>query len=159
MIEWRDMRRQELERNDPPLDGSKLKVGLVASDFNSDITLSMLEDAIRVLRENKVKDKNIFIVHTYGSFELPFAAQTLIRKRKLNAIVAIGCIVKGETRHDEFLAQATFQGLMRVGLDAKIPVGLGVLTVDTIEQAQARSSGATNHGGFAAKAAIRAALV
>ncbi len=152
------MQRKELAKSHKAGDASTLKVGIIASRFNSDITDPMLEAAREVLREWKVKDKNIFVVRVYGSFEVPFAAMRLIQKRRLDALVAIGCIVKGETRHDEYLANATTHGLMQVQLDTEVPVGLAVLTTNTLAQARARSRGSSNHGAQAARAALEAAL-
>jgi len=80
------------------------------------------------------------------------------KKYKLDALVAIGCIVKGETKHDEYLAYATASGLMRISLDLGIPVGFGVITVNNLSQARARSRGESNKGTEAVAAALTAAL-
>lgn len=153
------MQRKEFTKRAEKRDASKLKVGIVVSKFNTDVTESMLDGALSVLRQWGVATKNVHVSRTYGSFELPIAAGRLIRKYKVNAIVAIGCIIKGETRHDEHLAQATFAGLMRLSLDHDVPVGLGVLTTNTLAQARARSRGTKNHGAKAAEAALEAALL
>lgn len=152
------MRRKEFETNVKTGDASKLKVGIAISRYNEDVTGGLLDGAKKILHDWKVAQKNIRIVETYGSFELPFACQQLIQKHKVNAVIALGCIIKGETRHDEFIANAVMQGLMRVMLESRVPVGLGILTTNTLAQAKARSSGATNHGGKAALAALDAAL-
>ena len=153
------MQRKEFEKKGETRDASKLKVGIVVSRFNTDVTEPMLEGARAALKRWGVKEKSIFVSHVYGSFELPIAAARLVRKHRADALVAIGCIIKGETRHDEYLAQATFHGLMRVSLDSDVPVGLGVLTTNTLAQARARSRGKTNHGEKAAEAALEAALL
>ena len=119
----------------------------------------MLTGARDVLRDWGVLAKNIHIAHTYGSFELPFTSQRLIKRFRLDAVVALGCIVKGETSHDVYLAQATNYGLMRVMLDTGVPIGLGVLTTNNLAQARVRSRGNTNHGAKAAIAALEAALL
>ena len=142
-----------------PGDASKLRVGVVASRFNEDITDSMLDGALDVLREWRVSQKNTFVTRAYGSFEIPFAAARLIKKHKLDAVIALGCIIKGETRHDEYLAHAAAQGLMRVMLDFCVPVGFGIITTNTLAQAHARSRGKANHGAKAAVAALEAALL
>ena len=118
----------------------------------------MLEGALTVLREWRVPKKHIHIARVHGSFELPLAVARLIKKHKADAAVAIGCIIKGETKHDEYIAHAVVHGLMRVALDTGIPVGLGVLTTNTLGQARKRSKGTTNHGAAAAIAAIEAAF-
>lgn len=152
------MRRKEFETNIKTGDASKLTVGIAISRYNEDITGGLLEGAKKILHDWKVAEKNIRIIETYGSFELPFACQRLIRKHKVDAVIALGCIVKGETRHDEFIANAVMQGLMRVMLESSVPVGLGILTTNTLAQAKKRSRGATNHGGKAALAVLDAAL-
>src|SRR3989344_4290673 len=129
------MQRKEFERNIKPQDASKLRIGVVASRFNEDVSGSMLEGVLGTLKLWNVKGKNTFVVRVYGSFEIPFAAQRLIKKKRLYALIAIGCIIKGETRHDEYLAHATAQGLMRVSLDSDVPIGFGIITTNTLEQA------------------------
>ena len=153
------MLRKEFEKRTKARNGSRLKIGIVVSKFNEDITNSLMEGAREVLKEWYVPERNIHIAHTYGSFDLPIACQKLIKKSRLDAIVALGCIIKGETSHDVYIAHATFEGLMRVMLDTGVPIGLGVLTTNTIEQARARSSGPTNHGAKAAVAALEAVFV
>lgn len=153
------MQRKEFEKKDKPQDASRLKVGIVVADFNEDITSALHKDALETLLKWNMQESNIFEAHTYGSFELPFACKRLIETHDLDAVIAIGCIIKGETMHDEYLANATMQGLMRVGLDANVPVGLAVLTTKNLAQARARSKGNTNHGGHAAIAALRVALM
>ena len=153
------MLRKEIERKIKPRDASKLKVGIVVSRYNDDITSSMLAGAQDVLRDWGVLAKNTHIAYTYGSFELPFAAQRLIKQYRLDAVVALGCIVKGETSHDVFLAHVTNDGLMRVMLDTGVPIGLGVLTTNNLAQARVRSRGTTNHGTKAAVAALESALL
>ena len=151
------MRRNELEKKIKPQDASKLRVGVVVSRFNEDITLPMLEGALEALREWKVKKNNIRIMHVPGSFEIPFGALKLIKK-KVHAVVTIGCIIKGETDHDKYIASAVSSGIMQLSLEYKIPISFGVITTNTLEEAQVRSSGTTNKGSEAAAAALEAAL-
>src|SRR3989344_846496 len=152
------MQRKEFAKKRKSRDASKLRVGIAVSRFNKDITESMLEGALTVLREWGVPQKHIHITRVHGSFELPLAAARLIKKYKVDAAVAIGCVIKGETKHDEYIAHAVAQGLMRVALDTGVPVGFGVLTTNNLEQARKRSRGNTNHGAAATIAAIEAAL-
>jgi len=153
------MQTQEFLKKTKPRDASKLKVSIVAANFHSDITDTMVEGALEVLKEWKVKAKNITVRRVYGSFDLPFAAALAIKKDKPNAVIAIGCIVKGETKHDEFIANAVAQGLTTLSIWHKLPVSFGVITVNTLAQAKARSRGNTNHGEKAAVAALEAALL
>lgn len=118
----------------------------------------MLLGAREVLAQWGVKNSRIHVTHTYGSFELPFACARLIKKHRPHAVIAIGCIIKGETRHDEYLAHATANGLMQLMLETGVPVGFGVITTQTLAQARARSRGVTNHGRSAAIAALESAL-
>lgn len=152
------MQRKQYEKKHEARDASKLRVGIAVSEFNEDITGRMLEGAREVLQEWGVRDKNIHVARTYGSFELPIAALGLIRRHRVHAVVALGCIIKGETPHDVYLAHATSEGLMRVMLDAKVPVGFGVITTNDLAQAEARSRGKANKGREAAVAALMAAL-
>lgn len=137
-----------------PKDASKKRVGIVVASFNADITDPMLEGSLAVLAEWKVKQKNITVVKVPGSFEIPLAVQKLAKKKKYDCIVAIGCIMKGETKHDEYIAHAVAQGLMRIMLDTGVPVALGVITPNTLEQARVRSRGETNHAASATRAVL-----
>ena len=152
------MQRREFKKRTAPRDASSLKVGIVVSRFNEDITSQMLAGARSVLKKWRVKERNISIMHTYGSFEVPLACQRLIKKRRVDTVVAIGCIIKGETSHNVYLGHAAAQGLMRVMLDTGIPIGFGIITTNTLAQAKGRASGEHNHGAKAAIAALELAL-
>ncbi len=153
------MQRKEYSKKKTVKDASKLKVGIVASRFNEDVTDSMLEGARATLKEWRVKDANVHEARVYGSFEIPLACAELIRRHELDAVVAIGCIIKGETRHDEYLARATTDGLMRLMLDTGVPVGFGIITTNNLKQALARSRGNANKGSEATVAALELALI
>jgi 6,7-dimethyl-8-ribityllumazine synthase len=139
-------------------DASRLKVAVVAASFNADITDSMLEGALAALHESRVAEKNITIVRVPGSFEIPFACEKVIRAKKPDAVVAIGCVLRGETDHDKYIAHAVASGLTEISVRHRIPVAFGVITPNTLAQAQKRSRGRENHARFAAIAAITAAL-
>jgi len=153
------MQRKKQREKDNVGDASKLRVGIVVSRFNPDVTGGMLEGARATLRAWKVKDEHVHVAHVYGSFELPLACARLIKKKKLDAVIALGCIVKGETRHDEYLAQATSYGLMRLMLDVNTPVGFGLITTNNLKQARERSRGENNKGSEATTAALELALL
>ncbi len=140
------MQTEEFLKKTPPRDASKLKISIVVAKFHSEITQRMLDGALEVLKEWKVKEKNIKVGHVYGSFDLTYAAALSIKKDKPHAVLAIGCIVKGETKHDEYIAHAVAQGLTELSIKHVIPVSFGVVTVNSLEQAHKRSSGDTNHG-------------
>jgi len=135
-------------------DGSKLKIGIVASQFNSNITEPMLEGALGTLRENKVKKENINVVWVPGSFEIPLACQRLAKSKKYDALIAIGCVIKGETDHFYYIAGEAARGIMDVMLERNIPIGFGVLTTKNLKQAEIRSRGKENKGREAAEAAL-----
>ncbi|TSA46058.1 6,7-dimethyl-8-ribityllumazine synthase [bacterium] len=136
------------------INGAKLKIGIVTSQFNSNITESMLEGALETLAENKVKKENINIVWVPGSFEIPLACQRLAQTKKYDALVAIGCVIKGETDHFYYICNEASQGVMDVMLKFNIPVGFGVLTCNNPKQAEVRSRGHHNKGREAAEAAL-----
>jgi 6,7-dimethyl-8-ribityllumazine synthase len=136
------------------INGAKLKIGIVVSQFNSDITEPMLEGALETLAENKVKKENIKTVWVPGSFEIPLACQRLAQTKKYDALVAIGCVIKGETDHFYYICNEVSRGIMNVMLDNNLPIGFGVLTTKNIKQAEIRSRGNENKGREAVEAAL-----
>ena len=152
------MQRKHYAKKTTAGDASRLKVGVVVSEFNSDITGPMLAAALETLREWKVSERAISIMHVPGSFELPLAASHLIMKKKVDAVIALGCVIKGETKHDEYISHAVSHGLMSIMLDTGVPIGFGVITPNNLAQAKARSRGKANKGIEAAVAALSMAL-
>lgn len=138
---------------------SRLRVGIVVSKYHSDITISMLKGALKTLREWHVPDRNISVVEVSGSFEIPYGCLALIKRKKPDAIVALGCVLKGETKHDEYISSAVSHGIMRLSIERGIPISFGVLTPNTLAQARARSRGKHNKGEEAAIAALESALL
>lgn len=153
------MRRKHYEKEIKAGDASGLTAGIVVSRFNEDITKGLLKGALATLKEWKVKSANITTVWVPGSFELPYGCQKLILDKRPDIVIALGCVLKGETKHDEYIANAVAHGLMRLSLDYKLPVAFGVLTPNTLEQAKARSEGKFNKGREAALAALEVALL
>jgi 6,7-dimethyl-8-ribityllumazine synthase len=136
------------------LDGSKLKIAIVVAKFNSDITEKMLAGSLRTLEENLVQKKNIKTVWVPGSFEIPLACQRLAKTKKFDGIIAIGCVIKGDTDHFYYISSEASYGIMRVMLDFSIPVGFGVITTKNLKQAQERSGDKNNKGSEAARAVL-----
>ncbi len=136
------------------VNGAKLKVGIVVSRFNSNITKPMLEGALETLTENKVKKENIKTVWVPGSFEIPLACQRLAKTKKYDALIAIGCVIKGETDHFYYICNEASRGIMDVMLKFNIPIGFGVLTTQNLKQSQVRSRGKHNKGREAAEVAL-----
>lgn len=151
------MQREEREEK-IKINGEKLKIAVAVSKFNKDLTSRMLEGALEVLRENNVKVNNVEVVWVPGSFELPLACQRMAASKKYDGIVAIGCVIKGETDHYRYIAGETSRGIMDVMLNFSIPIGFGVITTNNLEQAIARSYGESNKGVEAAQATLEMIL-
>lgn len=130
-------------------DGSQLKIGIAVSRWNSEITFSLLGKCQEALSESGVKEKNIFVVEVPGAYELPFAVDHLIKTEKPDAIICFGCLIKGESMHFEYIAEAVTQGIMNLNLSRGVPVIFGVLTCMNEEQARARSGNNKNNHGYA----------
>jgi 6,7-dimethyl-8-ribityllumazine synthase len=145
----------------PILDGRGLRVGIAASRFNDVVTLRLLEGVRRGLEDTGVPTDGITEVWVPGAFELPLAAQALIRSGKVDAVVCIGCVIRGETAHFEHVATQCASGIQRVALDTGVPVLFGVLTTESLEQALARSepAGGHNSGEDAARGAVEMATL
>lgn len=139
----------------PDLSGSDLHIAVIVARFNEDISKRLLRGALAALEEHGVEDPDICWVP--GSLELPVTALTLAEKGGHDAIVCLGCVIRGETYHFEIVAGQAAAGIMQVQLDTGVPVTFGVLTTDDREQAFARSGPKNNKGADAAEAAIEMA--
>jgi 6,7-dimethyl-8-ribityllumazine synthase len=133
-------------------DSAGKKIGIVVSKWNDSITYSLLDGAVNTLLSANVLKDDILIVEVPGTFELPFAAQRILKKKNLDAVICLGCVIQGETRHFDFICDATANGIMRVSLDNELPVIFGVLTTDTLQQAIDRSGGLHGNKGIEAAA-------
>ena len=141
-------------------DGAGLRIAITVSHFNENITRRLLQGAREALRRCGVGDEAVDIAWVPGAFDLPVAAQAFARSGRYDAIVCLGCVIKGETRHDRYVAMGAATGLARVALDGALPVTFGVLTTETLEQAEARSGGSHgNKGEDAALAAVEMATL
>jgi 6,7-dimethyl-8-ribityllumazine synthase len=121
-------------------DGARRGVAIVASRYNGEITNKLLEAALEELDEAGVRREAITVMPVPGAFELPLAAMALAKTRRYACVVALGCVVRGETPHFEFIASEAASGLQLAALETGVPVAFGVLTVDVVEQAEARVS-------------------
>ncbi len=140
--------------------GAGLKIGIVVSRFNELITKAMLDGALNELRRMNVSDSDIHVVWVSGAYEIPFACQTLCESKQINALVTIGCIIRGETTHYEHIAQSISDGLIKVALEQRMPLGFGVITVENMAQAMDRSGGKHgNKGRDAARSAVEMAQI
>ena len=121
------------------LSAGDAKFAIIAARFNSSIVNNLLQKCIQTLRTHNVCDDNIEVVYVPGAYELPLTARHLVNKHKYAAIITLGCVIRGDTPHFDFVAGECVRGIMNVSLDAQVPVVFGVLTTDTVEQAQSRS--------------------
>ena len=141
------------------LEGKKLKFAIVISRFNPRITGKLLEGSLRGLEECQVQKENIRIVEVPGAFEIPQAAAWIAKYHQVDAVICIGAVIRGGTPHFEYISTETARGIMDAGLKSGIPFIFGVLTVNNLKQAVARSSGRDNKGREAALAAVEMALL
>lgn len=128
--------------------------GIVVSEWNDQITGALLEGALETLKEQGVTKENIKTHYVPGSFELPLGAQFLAQQEAFDAVICLGCVIQGETRHFDFICDAVAQGICNVGLKYNKPVVFGVLTTNTLQQALDRAGG--KHGNKGEEAAITA---
>ncbi len=130
-------------------------MAIVASRFNPSITDRLLEGAENAFRAAGGAETDLIIVRVPGAFELPVAAARLARSGSCDAVVALGCLIRGETVHDRVIADAVAGALSRIAVETGVPIGFGLLTTDTPEQAAARAGGGRgNKGADAMIAAI-----
>jgi 6,7-dimethyl-8-ribityllumazine synthase len=120
--------------------GARRTVAIVASRFNGEITDKLLDAALEELDGAGVRRDAITVMPVPGAFELPIAAMALAKTRRYACVVALGCVVRGETPHFDFIASEAASGLQLAALETGVPVAFGVLTVDMVEQAEARVS-------------------
>ncbi len=140
-------------------DASKLKVGIVVSTYYDDITGRMLAGALQTLKECGVTEKNTSVARVSGSFEITYGCLSLLKRKKYDALIALGCIIKGETNHDEYIAHAVAQGVVGLMMQYKTPISFGVVTTNDLPQAVVRSTGKNNKGIEAALAALEMAFL
>ena len=133
--------------------GADRTVGIVVSRFNGEISNRLLESALEALTAAGVAEERITVMPVPGAFELPIGAMALAKTRRYSCVIALGCVVRGETAHFDYVAGEAASGLQLAGLETGVPVAFGVLTVDTTEQAEAR----VDKGADAARAALEMA--
>jgi 6,7-dimethyl-8-ribityllumazine synthase len=120
------------------VDGRRRSVGVVVSRFNGEITTGLLAGALDELARAGVAQDAITIMPVPGAFELPLAAMALAKTRRFACVVALGCVIRGETRHFDFVSAEAASGVQLAGLETGVPVAFGVLTLEHVEQAEAR---------------------
>ena len=120
----------------------------MVSRFNDFITDRLLEGALDCLRQQGVKDEDIEVAHVPGAFEIPATAKQMVERRKVNAILCLGAVIRGGTPHFEYVAREAARGVGKVALKASIPVLFGVLTTDNLEQATERAGAKSGNKGW-----------
>ncbi len=131
-----------------------MSFGIVVTDYHTDITFTLLQACYDTLLQHGAKEKNIYISHVPGAFELPLGAKMLFQKNKIDAVISLGCVITGETTHDQFINNAVSQGLMHLSLAFGAPFIFGVLTPQSKQQALDRAGG--KHGNKGTEAAVTA---
>ena len=132
----------------------QIRIGIVRSAWNDKITASLVDGAKAVLTKAAILSENIQCVDVPGSYELPMGAKILLNNAKVDAIICLGCVIKGETDHDKYINQAVANGLMQLSLVTGTPCIFGLLTVNSKEQALERAGG--KHGNKGVEAAATA---
>lgn len=141
-------------------DASELSFGIVVADWNKDITHTLYQGCLDTLLKHGAKEENIHVVQVPGAFELPSGGRILAGREKLHAVICLGCVIKGETQHDEYINNAVAQGLVNLSIATGKPFIFGLLTPNTHEQAVDRAGGKYgNKGVEAAATALRMAAL
>jgi len=141
-------------------DARKMRFGIVVSDWNRNVTWSLLEGALNTLKKHGATERNIVVKHVPGSFELTLGAQFLAEYEDLDSIICLGCVIQGETPHFTFICQGVTQGITQLNMEYNIPFIFGVLTTLNQQQAIERAGGIHgNKGDEAAVTAIKMAAL
>jgi 6,7-dimethyl-8-ribityllumazine synthase len=141
-------------------DAGEMRFGIVVSDWNMQITWSLLDGTVNTLKKYGASEKNIIIKHVPGSFELTLGAQFLAEYDDLDAVICLGCVIQGETPHFTYICQGVTQGITQLNLEYNIPFIFGVLTTNSQQQAIDRAGGKLgNKGDEAAVTAIKMAAL
>ena len=132
--------------------GADFKVGIVVSEWNDNVTLNLLKGSKETLLNNGVHEENIHVYFVPGTFELPLGCQMIFENTFLDGVIAIGCVIQGETRHFDFVCEGTTKGIMDVGLKYNKPAIFCVLTDNNLQQSLDRSGG--KHGNKGVECAV-----
>lgn len=135
-------------------EASGMRIGIVVAEWNKPITESLLEGAVNTLEKHGVKEENITVCRVPGSFELTFGAKMLAKAGQIDAVIILGCVVRGDTPHFDYVCSGVTQGTTLLNIEYDIPFIFGLLTTDTMQQAADRAGG--KHGNKGDEAAITA---
>jgi 6,7-dimethyl-8-ribityllumazine synthase len=135
-----------------------MKFAIVVSRFNPEVTEGLLQGALEYLREKDISPAESDIFRAPGAFETPLIAQSLVRTGRYSGVICLGCVIKGDTAHFEFISLGATMGIMQASLSTGVPISFGILTTYNDEQAEIRSTpGAHNKGREAAAACLETA--
>ncbi|MCX7832515.1 MAG: 6,7-dimethyl-8-ribityllumazine synthase [Actinobacteria bacterium] len=132
------------------LDGKGLRFGIVVSRFNDAITTRLLEGAIDCLKRHNVSEEDIHIIWVPGAFEIPVTLKRVAASSRFDALIALACIIRGETPHFDYVAAEVAKGIAQVSLKEMTPISFGVVTADSLEQAINRAGAKNGNKGFQA---------
>lgn len=151
------MKKTNLSEYDPTQvpSGKDYTIGIAVAEWNSEITHALAQGALETLRQYDVKEANIKLYHVPGSFELTTAADLMLTNdKKMDAVICIGCVIQGETRHFDFICEAVSQGVTNVSIKHGKPVIFSLLTTNDMQQAKDRAGG--KHGNKGVEGAVTA---
>lgn len=135
-------------------DASQMRFGIVVSEWNQPITEALLKGACDTLERHGVQTSNIHIARVPGSFELTFGAKQMAEHIELDAVIVLGCVIRGDTPHFDYVCSSVTQGITELNLQYNIPFVFGLLTTDNLQQSEDRAGG--RHGNKGDEAAITA---
>ena len=128
-------------------DASAMRFGIVVSEWNSNVTGALLEGAVESLKKHGAKEENILVQTVPGSFELTFGSAQMIKSGKIDAVIALGCVIKGDTPHFDYVCAGTTQGLAHLNATTDVPVIYGLITTNNLQQALDRAGGKLGNKG------------
>ncbi len=134
--------------------GKDKKIGIVISRFNESISKNLLAGAVDCLARHGVSEDSIDVYWTPGSFEIPNILSNLVKKQKYNGIAALGVVIRGETPHFEYVASEVSKGIASISRESGIPIGFGIITADTVEQAKDRAGTKSGNKGWDAALSV-----
>ncbi len=141
-----------VQRIEADLSENPYKIGIVAAQWNSFVSDKMLTGALDVLRSKGIAEENIIVARCPGSFEIPLTVEKMLKK--VDGVIAIGAVIRGDTPHFDYVCDAVTRGISDINLTTGKPVGFGVLTTDTVEQATIRADSESSKGNKGAEAAL-----
>jgi 6,7-dimethyl-8-ribityllumazine synthase len=148
------MSKEKIHADNPVLTAGGFHYGIVAARFNSVFVDRLLRGTLDTLQAHGAASPQITVLRVPGAFEIPLACQKLAQTGHYEALIALGCVIRGETPHFDYVCAESARGILEVSLKFDLPVINGILTVDTDEQAAARTTGDNNKGADAAKSAM-----